>query len=110
MTHSTFTSLSKLLTKKPQDRKKREAADQRLKSFPDQVPFAPSYLIHISPVILLPNKHVVGLIWRPESCIHWLFHSSMSALIMDTLWLEPQSTKWVLLSAVTVIISPLYIM
>lgn len=92
-------SLSTLLTKKPQDRKERDAADQRLKSFPDQVPFAPSHLIHISTVgflffVFLLNKHVVALIWRPEPCTHWLFNGSMRALITDTLWFEPQSMGW----------------
>lgn len=78
--------LSKLLTKKPQDTKERDAADQTLKPFPDQFPFVPSHLICISPVVFLLNKHVVGLIWKPESCTHWLFNSSMRELITDTLW------------------------
>lgn len=78
--------VSKLLTKKPQDKKERDTVDQRLKSFPDQFPFVRSHLIYISPVVFLLNKHVVGLIWKPESCTHWLFNSSMRELITDTLW------------------------
>lgn len=47
-------SLSKLLTKKPQGKKKKKkknTADQRLKYFSDQVLFAPSYFLGISPVL-----------------------------------------------------------
>ena len=84
MTHSTFTSLSKLFFYfSVKGQKEKGSCYQRLKSFPDQVPFAPSYLIHISPVVLLLNKYVVGLIRRPQSCTHWLFYCSTSAECTD---------------------------
>lgn len=88
MTSSDY--LSKLLTKKPQGKKERDIADQRIKSTPDQVVLhlASSHIVvHCGCCFFSLNKHVVGLIWRPESCTHWLFNSSMRELITDTLWL-----------------------
>lgn len=80
--------LSNFLTKKPQNKKERDIADQRLKSFLDQIYFSPTHLTCLS--LLFPphptlDKHVVDLILRLESCIHWLFNSSMRELITDTL-------------------------
>lgn len=70
-------SLSKLLTKKPQDRKERDAEDQRLKSFPDLVPFAPSHLIHISTVgflfFVFLFFYLISILWRSsgdQSLVH----------------------------------------